>query len=75
MFGLKGKNSPRSFFVPPGKKAKSGEIPHHCFQKFFRRVRTAHHDGFRKFLIPICSQLVAQAFQPVQARAKACGYQ
>jgi len=25
-------------------------------------------------LIPDCSQRVAQAFQPVQAQAKACGY-
>jgi hypothetical protein len=25
-------------------------------------------------LIPDCSQRVAQAFQPMQAQAKACGY-
>jgi hypothetical protein len=25
-------------------------------------------------VIPSCSQMVAQAFQPVQAQAKACGY-
>ena len=28
------------------------------------------HEG----VIPDCSQRVAQAFQPVQAQAKACGY-
>jgi len=27
-----------------------------------------------EYLIPDCSQRVAQAFQPVQAQAKACGY-
>jgi hypothetical protein len=41
--------------------------------KSFAPVDKAQQDWVR-FLIPDCSQRVAQAFQPVQAQAEACGY-
>jgi hypothetical protein len=39
------------------------------------RIVTKSQSLWVRVLIPLRSQLVAQAFQPVQAQAKACGYQ
>ena len=61
--------SKSSFRVCTAHHQRAGRPPYASFHYF------EHHDGSRKFLIPLRSQLVAQAFQPVQAQAKACGYQ
>ena len=38
------------------------------------RGRRSHPRPSEGLVIPDCSQTVGQAFQPVQAQAKACGY-
>jgi hypothetical protein len=58
------------------KKAQKGEIPHHCLEKFFRRVRTAHHDGFRKFLISIPNPLLPRLSSLcLDRRGRLCRYE